>query len=352
MIPIPKLNKSILPYPPPKNYRKMLDEWLKKNPWVTVGDGVMFPLGTKVLGTKTQIKDGTIINGPMVIKGSGNVTIGKFCGIAENLYIISSNHKTDYADIGGMFSENLDTNKGSVYIGNNVWIGDNATILTGVKIGDGAAVGAGSIVTRDIPPFAVAVGAPARVVKYRFSEKVINKLLDISWWHWEYETIQKNKFFFNTRINDKNINDLEEKLDLQSEKEITVLNFSKENVRDYLINGWWDKESELCWTSHKEASLILKTQAIEKFKYLSFFSSSFHLPQKMLVFVNRCKIGSILIKTNIDEYKIKINKLKKGVNTIKLIFSRGFSPADIPLSLNKSSDKRILYCCFRKISLM
>ncbi len=151
MIPFPKLDSRVLPYPPPKNYKKMLDSWLKKNPWVTVGDGVMFPLETKVLGTNTYIKDGTIINGPMVIKGSGNVTIGKYCGIAESLYIISSNHKMDYADVGGMFSEDLDTSKGPVYIGNNVWIGDNVTILSGVTVGDGAVIGAGSVVTHDIP---------------------------------------------------------------------------------------------------------------------------------------------------------------------------------------------------------
>src|SRR3990167_8414741 len=131
MIPLPKLNSSILPYPPQKNYKKLLGNWLKKNPWVTIGDGVMFPLETKVLGTKVLIKDGTIINGPMVIKGSGNVTIGKYSGIAENLYIMSSNHKINYADVGGMFSNNLDLSKGPVYIGNNVWIGDNVTILSG-----------------------------------------------------------------------------------------------------------------------------------------------------------------------------------------------------------------------------
>ena len=125
MILIPKIDRNVLPYPPPKKYGELLKSWLKKNPWVTIGDGVSFPLETKVLGTKLEIKDGTIINGPMVIKGSGNVSIGKYGGIAENLYIISSNHKMNYADVGGMFSHDLDVNKGPIYIGNNVWIGDN-----------------------------------------------------------------------------------------------------------------------------------------------------------------------------------------------------------------------------------
>lgn len=347
MIPLPKLNSSILPYPPQKNYKKLLANWLKKNPWVTIGDCVMFPLETKVLGTKTHIKDGTIINGPMVIKGSGNVTIGKYGGIAENLYIISSNHKTNYADLGGMFSENLDTNKGPTYIGNNVWIGDNVTILTGVTIGDGAAIGTGSVVTRDIPPFAVAVGAPARVIKYRFSEKVINKLLDISWWHWNYETIQKNKSFFNISLNDKNIYELEEKLDLSGEKETTTLDFSQQDVKDFLLDGWWEKETNLCWTSNKEATFFLKLQNDKKYRNLSFFGCSFYLSQKMSIIINRHKIGSILIKTEPTEYKIGIAGLKNGINTIKLVFEHGFSPS----SISQNADKRILFAQFKKIFL-
>lgn len=348
MIPLPKLNSSILPYPPKKNYKKLLANWLKKNPWVTIGDGVMFPLETKVLGTKTHIKDGTIINGPMVIKGSGSVTIGKYCGIAENLYIISSNHKIDYADLGGMFSEYVDTNKGPIYIGNNVWIGDNVTILTGVTIGDGAAIGAGSIVTRDIPSFSIAVGAPAKVIKYRFSEKVINKLLDIGWWHWNYETIQKNKFFFNLGLNDKNIDELEEKLDLSGEKEKTTLDFSQQDVKDYLLDGWWEKETNLCWTSNKEATFFLKIQNDKKYSNLSFFGCSFYLPQKVSVIINRSKAGTILMKTEPEEHKIRVTYLKKGINTIKLIFKHGFSPS----SISQSIDKRILYARFSRIDLL
>lgn len=347
MISIPKLDKSILPYPPQNNYRKLLDKWLKKNPWVRIGDGVMFPLQTKVLGTKTYIKDGTIINGPMVIKGSGSVSIGKYCGIAENLYIISSNHKTDYADIGGMFSENVDTNKGPIYIGNNVWIGDNVTILTGVTIGDGAAVGTGSVVTRDIPPFSIAVGAPAKVIKYRFSDKVINKLLDIGWWHWNYETIQKNKFFFNVSLNDKNIDQLEEELDLSGEKETTTLDFSQQNVKDFLLGGWWEKETSLCWTSNKEATFFLKIQSDKNYKYLSLFGGSFYLPQKVSVIVNRSKVGSISMKTELEEHKIRVTCLKNGINTVKLTFEHGFSPS----SISRNADKRILFAQFKKIFL-
>lgn len=348
MISIPKLNKSILPYPPQKNYKKLLGKWLKKNPWVMIGDGVMFPLETKVLGTKTHIKVGTIINGPMVIKGSGSVTIGKYCGIAENLYIISSNHKIDYADIGGMFSENVDTNKGQIYIGNNVWIGDNVTILSGVTIGDGAVIGAGSVVTHNVPAFTIVAGVPAKIIKQRFTRKTAEKLQDISWWHWDYKTILKNKPFFNTKIDDKNIDKLEENLDLKGEKEIASLDFNSKDVNNYLLNGWWEKESDLSWINNKEATFFLKIQNYVKYKYLSFFGGSFYLSQKMSIIINRHKIGSILIKTEPTEYKIRIAGLKNGINTIKLIFEHGFSPS----SVSQSQDKRILYCCFSSFKLL
>lgn len=78
---------TVLPYLFPKNYSFKLKQWLKLHTWVSIGEDVRFPLETKILGTPTEIKHGTIINGPMVIKGSANVTIGKYCGIAENLYI-------------------------------------------------------------------------------------------------------------------------------------------------------------------------------------------------------------------------------------------------------------------------
>lgn len=348
MILIPKLNKNILPYPPLKNYGKMFDNWLRKNPWVTIGEGVMFPLGTKVLGTITDIKDGTIINGPMVIKGSGNVTIGKYGGIAENLYIISSNHKTDYADIGGMFSENLDINKGPIYIGNNVWIGDNVTILTGVTIGDGAAIGAGSVVTRDIPPFAVAVGAPAKVIKYRFPKNIIDKLLNINWWHWDYKTIQKNKLFFNTQINNKNINNLEKTLNLSDDSEVSLINLKEDNSSKWLLEGWGPKECDGRWVEKKSAGVIFKINNQNKYKSLCLYGHSYYSEQKVTIFVNREKIGHIFIKPKWNTYSTPLKKTKQGVNTVNLLFEKGFSPSLI----DRSTDNRTLYCRFSSFTLL
>lgn len=348
MIPIPKLDKNILPYPLPNNYSKLLKNWLKKNPWVTVGECVIFPLETKVLGTKLEIKDGTIINGPMIVKGSGNVSIGKYGGIAENLYIISSNHKMGYSDVGGMFSSNLDISKGPIYIGNNVWIGDNVTILSGVTIGDGAVIGAGSVVTRDVPDFGVAAGVPAKVIKYRFSKKVINKLQDISWWHWNYKSIIKNKFFFNEIINDINVDKLTKSINLDNDDEVTEINFQNSNSFQWLLDGWGPKENDGRWVEKNQAGLVFKIKEPTIYKAFSFYGYSYYAQQNITIIVNKEKIGQLLIKPQWNSYSLPVKKMKKGVNTINLIFEKGLSPSLI----DKNSDERILYCRFSSFALL
>lgn len=84
-----------------------------------------------------------------------------------------------------------------VYIGNDVWIGANVCIMPGVKIGDGAILAAGAVVTKDVEPYAIVGGVPARVIKYRFTKKQREKFLKIRWWEWPIETIEDNiELFF------------------------------------------------------------------------------------------------------------------------------------------------------------
>ncbi|MFA6081593.1 MAG: CatB-related O-acetyltransferase [Patescibacteria group bacterium] len=348
MILIPNLDRNILPYPLPQAYAGLLKNWLKKNPWVTIGDGVTFPLKTKVLKTKLEIKEGTIINGPMVVKGSGNVTIGKYGGIAENLYIISSNHKTNYIDVSGMFTEELDINKGPVYIGNNVWIGDNVTILSGVTIGDGAVIGTGSIVTHDVPDFAIAAGVPAKVIKYRFSEKVIDRLINIGWWHWDYKTIIENKFFFKEEINEKNIDQLTKLINLNNDNEVTDINFQNNNSLKWLLDGWGSKEENYRWAEKNKAGLIFKIKDPAKYNSLLFSCRSYYLPQKINISINKKFISAVRISNNWSEYKVNITNLKKGVNILRVTFEKGFSP----FFLKQGNDKRNLFCCFSGASLV
>lgn len=127
----------------------------------------------------------------------GLIRIGAFCSIAPGVRIIAlADHPLTFAStypFRTIFQRpkvNLDAvSRGRVTIGNDVWIGYNAIILSGVTIGDGAVVGAGAVVARDIPPYGIAVGNPASVIRYRFSPEQIAELLTIRWWDWPDDRI-------------------------------------------------------------------------------------------------------------------------------------------------------------------
>ena len=160
------------------------------------------------------IDDHTNINGPAYIVATADcpVRIGKYCAIGHNLRIRAANHSMVYANLQARVHKRfgfkpIQVNcKQGVTIGNNVWIGDNVIILADVTIGDGAVIGAGAVVTKDIPPFTVAVGVPARVVRKRFSDDVIQELLNIKWWDWTEDKIARNKRFFETDLTQPGIN--------------------------------------------------------------------------------------------------------------------------------------------------
>jgi len=131
--------------------------------------------------------------------------IGKYCAIAPFVSIGTGKHPINYLSIHPfqyskdfIISNNSQKvkfkNSEPIIIGNDVWIGKNAIIMDGVTIGDGAIIGAGAIVTKNIPPYAIAVGIPARVIKYRFSEEIIKELLELKWWNMPEETIANLPF--------------------------------------------------------------------------------------------------------------------------------------------------------------
>lgn len=90
--------------------------------------------------------------------------------------------------------------RGVIDIGNNVWIGDNTVFLKNVTVGDGAIIGSGSVVTHDVPPFAIVAGVPARIIKYRYTKFVIEQMMKIQWWNWSMDRILSEKRFFSTEI--------------------------------------------------------------------------------------------------------------------------------------------------------
>lgn len=139
--------------------------------------------------------------------GEGStLEIGKFCSISEGVTIfLGGNHRLDWIttypfsapEMKSKWPEAANikghpTTKGDVTIGNDVWIGFGATIMSGVKISDGAVIGAKAMVTKDVEPYAVVVGNPARVVRKRFSEEDITALLKVKWWDWPPEKIKQN----------------------------------------------------------------------------------------------------------------------------------------------------------------
>ncbi|WP_214473862.1 CatB-related O-acetyltransferase [Mesorhizobium sp. dw_380] len=125
------------------------------------------------------------------------VRIGSFCSVGPDvLFVCAAEHRIDTATtfpihrISRKLLEIAEPHgKGPITVGNDVWLGARCVILSGVTIGDGAAIGAGSIVTKDIPPYAVAVGNPARVIRYRFAPEVIERLQALEWWNWSDDLI-------------------------------------------------------------------------------------------------------------------------------------------------------------------
>lgn len=347
MVPFPRIDNYLLPYPKPRNYRKQLHHWLHLHPWVTLGKGSYFPIESKILGTVTDIKDGTVTNGPLTIKGSAYVSIGKYGGIAENLYIISSNHSLDCADVGGMFSAQTDVTKGPIYIGHNVWIGDNVTVLSGTIVGDGAVIGAGSVVTHDIPPFAVAAGVPARVIKYRFSKGTIDKLLRVAWWHWDFQIIKKNIKFFETPITDSNIDELMQNIDVKHDSEIISLQMKNIATMSWLLDGWGPRENTFRWVQNKEAGFVFKIKRTDVYHHLKINGYSFYKPQKIEIRINGKKVGTFFMYPDINEYDIPVKNFSPGINTIRFVFEKGH----IPYQVQNSKDKRVLYCQFESIRL-
>lgn len=135
------------------------------------------------------------------------VEIKQFVSIARNVSIQEANHKintpTSYNILRNVFGADVladMTSKGKIVIGNDVWIGAHVVILSGVKIGDGAVIAAGSVVSKDVPPYAIVGGSLAKVIKYRFSPEIISELESLNWWDWDIEKIKRNRAFFESDV--------------------------------------------------------------------------------------------------------------------------------------------------------
>ena len=142
-----------------------------------------------------------------------NAKIGKFCSIGANCRIGLGMHPSrDFVSTHPVFFSQLQESQitfanknyfvefSNITLGNDVWIGTNSIILDGVTVSDGAIIGAGSVVTKDIPPYAIVGGVPAKIIRYRFDIEEINKLLLDKWWDKDIDFLKKNfKKFHNIK---------------------------------------------------------------------------------------------------------------------------------------------------------
>lgn len=128
--------------------------------------------------------------------------IGKFCSIASGAtFIMAGNqgHRYDWISSYPFYYSKLNEGAkdgfkraGDTIVGNDVWIGTEAMIMPGVKIGDGAVIAARAVVTKDVEPYCIVGGNPARKIKSRFQKHQVEKLMEMKWWDWDIDTIKKN----------------------------------------------------------------------------------------------------------------------------------------------------------------
>lgn len=139
---------------------------------------------------------------------NSKLKIGKFCSIAQNVkFILDADHRMDTIStfpfkVKILKEEKYEaTSKGDIIISDDVWIGYGAMILSGVNIGQGAVVAAGAVVTKDVPPYAIVGGLPAKILKYRFAEDIINALMNINYNTLDENIIKSNKDLFIKTLN-------------------------------------------------------------------------------------------------------------------------------------------------------
>jgi len=158
-------------------------------------------------------------------------TIGKFCSISRHVSVGLSPHPSNWISTSPLFFKShnatgfkwiekdvYDDTPAPILIGNDVWIGMNAAITGGVKVGNGAIIAAHSVVTKDIPPYAIVGGVPAKIIRYRFDESIINKLEELCWWDLPPSVLKDNIKSFQKEISVAEIDAIIESIDLEKNK--------------------------------------------------------------------------------------------------------------------------------------
>ena len=188
-------------YPRANDHETVYLKSVVKNSNIIVGDFTMY---NDFVNDPRQFESNNVLYHYPI--NHDKLVIGKFCSIAcgAKFLFTSANHTQVslstypfpiFFEEWGLDVQNITSawdNKGDIIIGNDVWIGYEAVILSGVTIGDGAIIGTRAVVTKDVPPYTIVGGVPAKAIRRRFPDETISRLLDLKWWDWPEEQIAQN----------------------------------------------------------------------------------------------------------------------------------------------------------------
>jgi len=191
-------------YPRTGDFQTVYLKNVVSDPGIIVGDYTMY--NDFVLNPADFEKNNVLYHYPI---NNDRLIIGKFCSIACGAKVVftSANHSMKslstypfpiFFEEWGLDKEDVSTawdNKGDIVIGNDVWIGYEAVVLSGVHIGDGAIIGTRAVVTRDVPPYTIVGGVPAKKIRMRYNEETVGRLLQLRWWDWPPAKIKENLRF-------------------------------------------------------------------------------------------------------------------------------------------------------------
>ena len=199
--------------------RKKMREWKRRNAHNEMIPVNEFNFDSVIIGNYSY-GELTVIN----FNEKETLHIGNYCSVASGVvFVLNGDHPTEYLSTFPFKVKCLGistyeaTSKGDIIVDDDVWIGQNAIILSGIHIGQGAVIAAGSIVTKDVPPYAIVGGVPAKIIKYRFSDAIVQKLLKIDYGKLSKETVKSHLQKLYTPLTEENVDDIIREINGDSE---------------------------------------------------------------------------------------------------------------------------------------